>query len=329
MVGNSSNRWRVPARKARQHGKTDENVPLSNDVIAQHLLELGELLEAQHANPFRVRAYQQAAVTVGELNTSVHDILTEHGLGGLTRLPGIGFSLARAIEQLCHTGRLGLLDRLRGDISPEHVFGTVAGIGRELAARIHEQLGIESLAELEATAYDGRLATVPGMGSKRLRGVQESLAGRFRRRPHAPEANLERTKHPLQSVEYEWTLRNPQNVVPTVSELLDIDAEYRRKAATGDLKRIAPRRFNPLRAAWLPILHTVRGDRHYTALFSNTARAHEFGKTDDWVVIYRDDHDGDGQWTVITAHLGPMRGKRIVRGRESECLEHYSRKVSA
>jgi putative hydrolase len=90
------------------------------------------------------------------------------------------------------------------------------------------------------------------------------------------------------------------------------------------LPRIAPRRFNPTGQAWLPILHTQRSDRHYTVLFSNTARAHELGTTKEWVVIYRDDAKGDGQWTVITARLGKLRGRRIVRGREAECEAYYA-----
>lgn len=104
-----------------------------------------------------------------------------------------------------------------------------------------------------------------------------------------------------------------------MSELLDVDREYRSKARRRKLPRIAPRRFNPTLEAWLPVLHTQRGERHYTALFSNTARAHELGMTHDWVVVYRDDHGGDGQWTVVTARFGSLRGKRIVRGREDEC----------
>ena len=108
-----------------------------------------------------------------------------------------------------------------------------------------------------------------------------------------------------------------------MAELLAIDAEYRDKAKAGRLPRIAPRRFNPTRAAWLPILHTERGERHYTALYSNTVRAHELGTTHDWVVIYRDDGNGDGQWTIVTARYGPLKTKRIVRGRESECQEYY------
>ncbi|MHC5005144.1 MAG: helix-hairpin-helix domain-containing protein, partial [Planctomycetota bacterium] len=165
------------------------------------------------------------------------------------------------------------------------------------------------LADLEVAAHDGRLARVPGMGPRRIPAVRESLAGRFRRGPAVPESRR----------------RQPDDGEIPVDELLDIDREYRRKADRDRLPRIAPRRFNPTGAAWLPVLHTHRGPRHFTALFSNTARAHELGMTHDWVVIYRDDHEGEGQWTVVTARLGPLRGRRVVRGRETECRAHYER----
>jgi putative hydrolase len=87
------------------------------------------------------------------------------------------------------------------------------------------------------------------------------------------------------------------------------------------LPKIAPRRFNPSGEAWLPILHTERGEWHFTALFSNTARAHELGRNRDWVVIYfHEDSGPEGQRTVVTETRGPAAGQRVVRGREAECL---------
>jgi putative hydrolase len=68
---------------------------------------------------------------------------------------------------------------------------------------------------------------------------------------------------------------------------------------------------------------SAHGERHFTALYSNTARAHQLGTARDWVVIYRDDDGGLGQWTVITATTGGLRGRRVVRGREEECARHY------
>jgi hypothetical protein len=66
------------------------------------------------------------------------------------------------------------------------------------------------------------------------------------------------------------------------------------------------------------VLHTQRGKWDYTALFSNTARAHELGKTRDWVVIYYQSDGAAGQCTVVTESLGARRGQRVVRGREVE-----------
>jgi hypothetical protein len=290
----------------RQENKTPTLEILSNEQMARCLETVADLLEAQYANPFRVQAYRTAAVTLRNLGEAAGAILKREGLQGLILLPGIGESIARSIEQIVRTGHLNLLARLRGETEPEDILATVLGIGPELAHRIHEQIGVESLLDLEAAAYDGRLAQVPGFGQKRLRGVRESLAGRLHRtqprppRPHRSLANR-----------------------PPVEDLLDVDQEYRQKAQADKLPRLAPRRFNPTGEAWLPILHTQRGQMHYTALYSNTARAHELDMIHDWVVIYRDDQDGDGQWTVITSQFGPLRGKRIVRGREDECRHYY------
>ena len=283
-------------------------LPLTNRQVAERLTTIADLLESQGANPFRVRAYRGAAETLRVLDHPVHELLAVEGLPGLMKLSGIGCSLARAIEQLALTGRLGLLERLHGEGAPEHLFATVPGIGREMAARIHERLDIETLAELEVASYDGRLTEVPGMGRKRIQAVRESLAGRFRRRPLLPEAKR----------------REPRPDELPIDELLDVDREYRQLAEKGRLPKIAPRRFNPTGEAWLSVLHTQRDSRHYTALYSNTARAHELGMTHDWVVIYRDDHDGEGQWTVVTSQYGDLRGRRIVRGREAECKTYYA-----
>jgi putative hydrolase len=275
--------------------------------IARRLDEVGRLLQEQGANAFRVRAYSRAGQTLRRLDRPADQILREEGIDGLERLPGIGVSLARAIRTMVVTGRLPMLDRLRGKMDPVTLLVSVPGIGRRLAVRLHEDLGIRTLEELEAAAYDGRLRTVAGFGEKRLAGITDTLAARLGRVRMAPGPSS-RSQAP-------------------VKELLDVDREYRRKAAAGELHQIAPRRFNPTHEAWLPILHTERGPRHYTALFSNTPRAHELGKTRDWVVLYLDSGRGERQHTVITSQWGPLRGKRIVRGREEECARHYGMKI--
>ena len=174
---------------------------------------------------------------------------------------------------------------------------SVPGIGPALAARIRDALGVDSLDALREAAESGRLSTVPGVGHKTADAVLDHLGG-------------ERSDDDLVAP-------------PSVAELLDVDREYRERADASDLKQIAPHRNNPESDAWLPILNTRRGRRRYTALFSNTDRAHELGTTDDWVVIYEDAPNLGRQWTVVTARSGDLDGRRVVRGRERETREHY------
>jgi DNA polymerase (family X) len=111
---------------------------------------------------------------------------------------------------------------------------------------------------------------------------------------------------------------------PSVGLILGVDAEYRKEAEAGRLKRIAPKKFNPDGKAWLPVLYTDREGWKFTVLFSNTARAHELGKTNDWVVVYYDRGFGENQCTIVTEHNGPLAGLRVIRGRGKECVEHYN-----
>jgi hypothetical protein len=278
-------------------------LPLDNQQIAGRLDEVAERLEAKHDNPFRVNAYRAAAETVRHLDRPAAAILRDEGTDGLEALPGIGRTLARTIEQLAHTGELGLLDRLRGEEDPIATLADVPGVGPELAKRIHEQLHVRTLEELELAAHDGRLALVAGIGPKRLRGIRDVLAGRFSRRRRPPE-------------------RPTAPEAPPVAELLEVDRIYRERAGAGLLRRISPRRFNPEGETWLPVLRLRRNGRRYAALYSNTPLAHQLGKTRDWVVIYCNEDGRRSQWTVVTAASGPCRGRRVVRGRERECAQN-------
>jgi hypothetical protein len=110
---------------------------------------------------------------------------------------------------------------------------------------------------------------------------------------------------------------------PPIDLLLEMDREYREKAARDRLKRIAPKRFNPEGEAWLPIMRAKRVGWDFTVLFSNTAKAHDRGKTNDWVVIYYERHGRQQQCTVVTPERGKLQGRRVIRGRERECREHH------
>ena len=283
----------------------------TNETVARTLSSVADLLEDQGANEFRVRAWRGAAEGVRDLDRPIGDVLRDEGLEGLDAVPGVGPAIARAIRELIETGRLGMQERLLGASDPLARIASVAGVGRKLAERVHVALGIESLEELERAAHDGRLGGIAGFGPKRIAGIRDSLASRLRsRRPQPVQAQS-------------TTAGAPDMTTPTVDELLDVDREYRERAEHDDLPKIAPRRFNPGGDRWLPVMHTTRGTRHYTALFSNTAMAHRVRRTHDWVVLYYDGVDGEHQCTIVTGHHGPLVGRRIIRGRESECIGYY------
>jgi hypothetical protein len=280
-------------------------MPPLNHEIASRLREIAKLLRAQNANPFRVNAYLHAAQTLDALDEDVAKLLETRGIKGLVDLPAIGDGIARSIYEYVATGRMSRLESLRGEADPLALLRSIPTIGPRLAERIYDELHIDSLEALENALRDGRLAKVEGLGDKRRQAVEAWLQQHLDRQRRRPSGH-------------------PAIPAPAIELLLDVDREYRHKAREGKLSKIAPRRFNPANRAWLPILHSTRGDWHFTALYSNTARAHDLGRVFDWVVIYY--YDGDhreGQHTVVTETRGPLVGRRVVRGRESECQQYY------
>lgn len=272
------------------------------------LERIAALLEAQRASPFRAQAYRDAALQVRRLREPLRQILEARGNAGLDQLPAVGPSIASLIAEYLTSGHLRLLSRLEGRSAPEDVFTTLPGIGEELAQRLHERLGVETLEELELAAHDGRLQRVPGFGPRRTRALRDLLAARLSR-------SLQRDA-PVGAA-------GDTAALPDAATLLAVDAEYRERAARDELPRIAPLRFNPLAEAWLPILHTELDGWHFTALFSNSARAHERNRTRDWVVIHYARDGRDGQCTVVTEWHGADAGRRVVRGREHECNHQH------
>lgn len=299
------------------------NDGMTNQEIAHLLEEIAALLEQQAANPFRVRAYRTGAATVRKQKAPLTTTIQTEGVDALQELPGIGEGLAGTIAEYVSSGRSRALERLQGEFAPADLLVRVPGIGEELAGRIVETLGIETLEELERAAHDGRLATVEGFGPRRVETVRANLGSIL------SQATQRRVRQRATAS----TTPPPAPPQPTVAQLLSVDEEYRRRAAADDLNKIAPRRFNPGREAWLPVLHTERDEWECTAVFSNTARAHELNATHDWVVIYYrpegKGQDAEGQNTVVTETSGRLLGQRVIRGREDECRQYYAETASA
>ncbi len=290
----------------------------SNEDIADVLERVAALLHAQDANPYRVNAYRRAARVVERAEEPIAQRADPVDGKKLEDLPEIGPSIAGSIREFVHTGHLRLLERLEGQVSPEDLFTTVPGIGEELAHRIHSKLDIETLEELELAAHDGRLERVPGVGERRVKGIRDSVAAILSR-------SSRRRARRLRHLETGGPAAKDVGPVgrPSVAAILAVDEEYRQKAKAGKLKTISPRRFNPEGRSWLPISHTEKEGWHFTALFSNTARAHDLGKTQDWVVVYFERDGHENQCTVVTEHQGPLKGRRVIRGHEKECLGYY------
>jgi hypothetical protein len=274
-----------------------------NELAAERLREAAVLLATQGANPFRAAAYRRAADAVADLNQDLRDLLEAGGVKALQDIPGVGERIANALAELVRTGRWSYLERLRGSAEPHDVFCTVPGVGPALAKRLHETLDVDTLEQLEAALHERNGRKVPGIGPRRLAILRSALGqmlGRIRAIRMAPPNE------------------------PPVEVWLDVDREYRAKVEADELRKIAPKRFNPQAEPWLPILHTRRGQWDFTALFSNSARAHELGKIRDWVIIYcHADDGGEAQRTIVTETRGPLADQRVVRGRERESLSAY------
>jgi hypothetical protein len=269
---------------------------MTNERIASTFERVADLLEQQGAASFRARAWRDGAGGIRAHDRELADVFRDHGRAGLEAIPHIGPHLAAVIIGMIRTGRCAALERLAGD--PVHALAGAPGIGPRLAERVHRELGIDTLEELEAAAHDGRLAAVPGFGPRRIAGLRDVLAARQARRPDGA--------------------REPRRQPPVVL-LLEIDREYREAAASGTLHKIAPRRFNPTHEAWLPVMHGERDGWSFTAMFSNTELAHRLGRNTDWVIVYfHEPHGPEGQATIVTEQRGPLSGLRVVRGRERE-----------
>ncbi|MCX5890474.1 MAG: DNA polymerase/3'-5' exonuclease PolX [Deltaproteobacteria bacterium] len=200
-------------------------MPIHNHDITEIFEKVADLLEIEGANPFRVRAYRNAARVVGGMSQSLADLVARGE--DLTRLPGVGQDLAGKITEIVKTGDLGLLKELEGRTPPALArLMNVAGLGPKRVHILHEKLGVTTAEDLKAAAQAGKVKELKGFGPKIealvLEGlVQLAAAGkRFKLVTVEPVAE---------------SLRQHLQAVPGVDQVI-VAGSYRRcKETVGDL----------------------------------------------------------------------------------------------
>ena len=150
---------------------------MDKDQIADVLAEIGVLLELKGENPFKTRAYATAARTLEGLGEPLDKLIAEDRLG---QLRGIGAALQQKITELATTGRLAYYEELKGSIPPGLLeMLQIPGLGPKKVKALHDRLGLETVAQLEAACHAGQVATLEGFGDKTQSKILEGIA--FRR----------------------------------------------------------------------------------------------------------------------------------------------------
>lgn len=200
-------------------------MPVHNADIAAVFEEIAGLLEIRGANPFRIRAYRNAARTVGELPQEARALL-ERG-DDLTQLPGIGADLAGKIAEIVATGRCGLLERLRGEMPPA-VAGLLAipGLGPKRVKALYHDLEVQTAEQLRRAALDGRIRALPGFGEKTEQNILRAV-----------EAHASQTRRYKLAVaaQYAESLHDFLSSVPGVSRVAVAGSFRRMRETVGDL----------------------------------------------------------------------------------------------
>lgn len=157
--------------------RTGQGMPVHNPDIAADFDELADLLEIEGANPFRIRAYRNAARTLRDLSMDVAVML---GRGeDLTELPGIGKDLAAKIKEIVETGTAAMLEAHRKAVpSTLTELLTIPGLGPKRVHALYTELGIRTLDQLRRAAQAGRVKALQGFGEKTERHILEQLKAR-------------------------------------------------------------------------------------------------------------------------------------------------------
>lgn len=165
-------------------------MPIANADVLAVFSEIADLLEIEGANPFRVRAYRNAARTLGELGRPVRTMVDRPQ--ELDALPGIGPDLAGKIIEVVNTGTCALLERLRKELPPVIAeLLKIQGLGPKRVRTLHQELGIETLEQLRQAAEQGRIRTVHGFGVKSEQQILETTRSLLQQDRRYKRADME------------------------------------------------------------------------------------------------------------------------------------------
>lgn len=200
-------------------------MPVHNADIALIFEEIADRLEIQGANPFRIRAYRNAARTLAELPQEARVLLARGE--DLTRLPGIGADLAAKIREIVETGRCSLLERLRRELPPAVTeLLHIPGLGPKRVKALYHDLEVETVEQLYRAARDGRIRALPGFGEKTELNILQAV-----------EAHVSKTRRFKLAVaaQYADTLTAFLKAVPGVKRVTVAGSFRRMRETVGDL----------------------------------------------------------------------------------------------
>ncbi len=148
---------------------------IQNADIARVFGEIADLLEIENGNPFRIRAYRNAARTVETLGPNIEDLLDEGR--ELEELPGIGRDLAGKISEIVHGGgTCALREQLRGELPPQiEKLLRIPGLGPKRVKLLYDERGIHTPEQLLRAAEEGQLRTIRGIGEKAEQKILEAV----------------------------------------------------------------------------------------------------------------------------------------------------------
>jgi DNA polymerase (family 10) len=151
---------------------------VQNADIARIFDQVADLLEVRGDNPFRVRAYRNAARTVGEWGESLSEVLSK--TGHLPRIPGVGTDLDGKIREILSTGHLSTLEKLREEFPPHLTeLLSIPGLGPKKVRAFYEELGIQDIGGLHRALLDHRIAGLRGFGPRSEERLIKSVEARL------------------------------------------------------------------------------------------------------------------------------------------------------